>query len=122
MPVTASVLITVALVAYSVGVWSERLAGRLKRWHLGAFFTGLAFDTLGTGLMFEYAGGMTADLHGVSGTLAIVLMAVHAVWATVVLRRKDERAIVRFHRFSVMVWCVWLVPFLSPMLLGTPRH
>ncbi len=109
----AAILITLALFFYSVGVWSERLAGRLKRWHLFFFWSGLAFDTAGTGIMLEAAGGLGFDLHGVTGVLAIFLMIVHAIWATAVLIRGDEEAIVSFHRFSVVVWTIWLVPYLS---------
>jgi hypothetical protein len=40
------------------------------------------------------------------------------VWATFVIARKDEGAIVKFHRFSVFVWLVWLVPVvISPMTM-----
>ena len=55
---------------------------------------------------------------GVSGVIAIVLMLVHAVWATVVLRRRDEAMILRFHRFSIFVWLVWLIPYFSPMFVA----
>jgi len=109
----SSVLISLALVSYSIGVWSERLAGRLKGWHLFFFWGGLIFDTTGTGIMFEMAGGITSDIHSVTGMTAILLMVVHAVWATVVLFRKDERAITGFHRFSVVVWAVWLIPYFT---------
>jgi uncharacterized repeat protein (TIGR03987 family) len=116
MPPSASILITFALVFYSVGVWSERFAGRLEPWHLVPFYLGLACDTVGTGMMFRFAGGMTADVHGLTGLLAIILMLVHAVWATVVLVRQNEKWITSFHRFSVIVWVVWLVPYFSPVL------
>jgi uncharacterized repeat protein (TIGR03987 family) len=62
------------------------------------------------------AGGLTFDVHGLTGLLAIVLMFIHAVWATAVLLRKDEKLILSFHKFSVAVWVVWLIPYLSPML------
>ncbi len=114
----ATIIITLALVFYSIGVWSERFAGELKAWHLAFFWLGLVCDTWGTGLMLEMAGGLTADLHGLTGLLAILLMLVHAVWATIVLLRKDERWISNFHRFSVFVWTVWLVPYFSPMIFG----
>ena len=74
-------------------MWSERIAGRLKGWHLIFFWLGLACDTIGTAIMMDYAGGLTADVHGVTGVAAILLMIIHAIWATVVLARKDERAI-----------------------------
>lgn len=72
-------------------------------------------------MMFDYVGGMQFDVHGISGVVAIVLMAVHAVWATVVLRRRDERWLTKFHRFSVVVWAIWLIPYLSPMFVAMAR-
>lgn len=113
---TAVIVINLALVFYSIGVWSERFAGRLKPWHLAFFWLGIVCDTWGTGLMFDMVGGMTYDMHGISGLLAIILMLLHAVWATVVLVRKNEPALTSFHRFSVAVWVIWLIPYLSPML------
>lgn len=118
MIVISMIVITLALVFYSVGVWSERFAGKLKGWHLVFFWLGLICDTWGTGMMFGMAGGMTFDLHGLTGLLAIILMFVHAVWATIVLLRKDERWINNFHKFSVVVWLIWLVPYLSPIVFG----
>ena len=114
----SSILITLALIFYSVGVWSERIAGRLKPWHATCFWLGLVCDTAGTGLMMEMAGRLTANLHGVTGGAAILLMVIHAVWATVVLARRDERAIQNFHRFSVVVWAIWLIPYFSGFFLG----
>ena len=110
------VVINLALIFYSIGVWSERIQGRLKVWHTVFFWLGLICDTVGTGMMFEMAGGLTYDLHGLSGVLAILLMFVHAIWATVVLVRKDEKMILNFHKFSVVVWLIWLIPYFSPMV------
>ena len=114
----ASIIITAALVFYSVGVWSERVQGRLKPWHLVFFVLGLICDTWGTGLMLDFAGGLTFDIHGVSGLLAIILMFIHAAWALVVLIRKNEKALTNFHKFSLFVWLIWLIPYFSPMIFG----
>jgi uncharacterized repeat protein (TIGR03987 family) len=113
-----TIIITSALVFYSIGVWSERIAGKLKTWHIVFFWLGLVCDTWGTGLMFEFAGGMMFDIHGLTGLLAIILMLIHAVWASIVLVRKDERWINNFHKFSVVVWLIWLVPYFSPMFFA----
>ncbi len=112
---TAAIIINLALLFYSIGVWSEQIQGRLKVWHTVFFWFGLVCDTWGTGMMFEYVGGMSYDIHGFSGVLAIALMFVHAIWATVVLIKKDEKMIVNFHKFSIFVWLIWLIPYLSPM-------
>ena len=114
----ASTIITAALVFYSIGVWSERISGELKKWHLAFFILGLICDTWGTGLMFEFVGGMTFDVHGISGLIAIILMLVHALWAFIVLRNNDEKAIKNFHKFSVLVWFIWLIPYFSPMFFA----
>ena len=90
MDPTATIIITSALVFYSIGVWSERIQGQLKWWHLVFFVLGLICDTWGTGMMFEMAGGLTFDVHGITGLIAIVLMFIHALWALAVLRRNDE--------------------------------
>jgi uncharacterized repeat protein (TIGR03987 family) len=111
--VISTILISLALVFYSIGVWSERLAGRLKGWHLVFFWGGLVFDTTGTGIMFEMAGGIGSDIHSVTGLAAILLMLIHAVWATTVLVLRNEKAINNFHYFSVFVWAVWLIPYFT---------
>jgi uncharacterized repeat protein (TIGR03987 family) len=110
------IIISLALVFYTIGVWGERIQGKLKVWHLVFFWLGLVCDTWGTGLMMEMAGGLTFDIHGVTGVIAILLMMVHAIWATIVLIRKDQKAILNFHKFSVVVWFIWLIPYLSPMI------
>ncbi|MFO7617276.1 MAG: HsmA family protein, partial [Bacteroidales bacterium] len=81
----STLLITLALVFYSLGVWAERISRYLKAWHLVAFWTGLAFDVSGTFLMHLMAGGFF-DLtkpHTLTGQIALWLMLVHATWATV---------------------------------------
>jgi uncharacterized repeat protein (TIGR03987 family) len=115
---TAALFMVAALACYSTGVWSERFAARLKPWHLVMFWAGWACDTTGTARMERLAGGLRLNFHGVTGAVALVLMLVHAAWATIVLVRRDERAILTFHRFSVVVWTLWLVPFLSGAFLG----
>lgn len=114
----AVIVINLALIFYSIGVWSERIAGRLKPWHAAFFWMGIVCDTWGTGLMFEQAGGLSFDLHGISGALAIMLMFIHAIWATLVLIKKDQRMIASFHKFSLAVWLIWLIPYSSPMIFG----
>ena len=118
MDQTASIIMAAALIFYTIGVWAERLQGRLKWWHLVFFVLGLICDTWGTGLMFEYVGGMTFDVHGITGLIAIILMFIHALWAFIVLLRKDENAIQNFHKFSIVVWLIWLIPYFSPMFFA----
>jgi len=121
MLLPAIILITLALVFYTIGVWSERVQKVLKPWHAVFFGLGLAADATGTFLMTMIANENRAagveqsilnQLMGVTGVIAIVLMAVHLVWAIIVLVRNREVEKANFHRFSVIVWAIWLVPYI----------
>lgn len=112
--------ITLALVFYTIGTWAEKVQGRLKLWHIVFFLLGLVADSLGTAIMSDIAGqkGDVDPLHGITGILAIVLMAIHAVWAIVTCRKGNEKAMRNFSKFSVIVWAFWLVPYGLGLVLG----
>lgn len=117
----AIITVFIALFMYTVGVWGSKLAGGLRTWQLILFWVGLVFDGLSTYLMSSLSQGWKIDLHGLSGTAAFVLMLVNAVAGTVVLSRKNENAIRKFPTFSIIVWLVWLIPFISGLLAGMRR-
>ena len=58
------------------------------------------------------------SFHSVTGLIAIILMAVHAVWATITLVKGSEISKQNFHKFSIAVWAIWLIPYLSGMIYG----
>ncbi|MDN5570843.1 MAG: TIGR03987 family protein [Propionibacteriaceae bacterium] len=127
MLVAAIVLISLALIAYTAGVWAERISGGLRPFHAVLFGAGLAFDATGTWLMSLIAqagtheastatGGVLMNLMAVTGLVALILMAVHFAWALVVLARRRPQELATFHRLSVLVWAVWLVPYFTGMV------
>ena len=121
--IMAVITITLALVFYTIGVFSERKAHILKKQHVLIFWLGLIFGTTGTTIMSfitkDGAGGQSGmGLHGITGDLAIILMLFHALWATLVLVKKGEKKQESFHKFSIFVWLVWLVPYILGMFIG----
>lgn len=119
----AAAVISLALVFYTIGVFAERRSGVLKPKHLALFWTGFVFDTTGTTIMSYVAGagnGAGSPLHAITGVLALSLMLFHAVWATIVVIRGNERSRANFHRLSIGVWLFWLVPYGVGILLGMP--
>jgi uncharacterized repeat protein (TIGR03987 family) len=119
--VVAIVAMVLALILYTVGVWAAHFARGVRPWHLSCFWTGLACDTGGTVEMARLAGAFHWSVHSLTGQLAIGLMLVHAAWATIVLVQKRERVVAGFHRFSLAVWTLWLVPFIGGLLLAAGR-
>jgi len=88
----ASTFITSALAFYTIGVWGERIIGRLRWWNFAFFVLGLVCDTLGTGMMFAFVGGMSFDVHGISGVIAIVLMPAGHSWSSSRRTRSPSRS------------------------------
>ncbi|NTW71164.1 MAG: TIGR03987 family protein [Eubacteriaceae bacterium] len=122
MLIYAVLSITMALIFYTIGVWSEKKQGELKKWHLAVFIIGLVFDTLGTTLMSSLVGdGFKLNFHGITGLLAIVLMLFHALWAAAVLIKNSDKVKASFHKFSLAVWLIWLIPFVSGAIFGMAK-
>ncbi len=122
--IPAVAVITSALVCYTIGVWGERLKHRLKLWHVVLFCLGVSADIAGTSLM-EHIARVTGDhdrLHTVTGLIAVVLMLVHAAWAVWTYAEGSDRVRRRFSRFSVFVWCVWLIPYGIGVYIGMTAH
>ncbi|MGL4761007.1 MAG: HsmA family protein [Sarcina sp.] len=124
--IPAIIFITAALVFYTIGVWGENRAKVLKKKHVVIFWIGLVCDTLGTFTMSRIAAAGTDKgitpvqllIHQSTGTLAIILMLIHAVWATYIISRGSDKAKAVFHKFSVVVWIIWLIPYFAGMYIG----
>jgi uncharacterized repeat protein (TIGR03987 family) len=121
MPVFISaLLITLALLFYSTGVWSERISRYLKGWHIGAFWAGFVFDVSGTIAMGKLSDDPfnILDLHTLTGQIALWLMLIHAAWATYVVKKGSEKIRKNFHKYSLAVWLIWLIPYIGGMIMG----
>lgn len=116
--------ISLALVFYTIGVWREHKEKILKKIHILFFGLGLIFDTTGTVIMSLIAreeanlSTWTYYVHSFTGALAIMLMAIHLLWAIYVIIKGTAKAKEKFHRFSVFVWGFWLIPYLVGAIIG----
>ncbi len=122
MLILAIVLITSALVFYTAGVWAERRSGSLTWGHVALFAAGLTFDATGTTVMSRIAAagtsstGLLSQIMVVTGALALVLMAGHLAWALIVMWRDRPSERLVFHKLSLAVWGIWLLPYVTGML------
>src|SRR5574338_66274 len=117
--IISTTFITLALLFYSLGVWAERIAKYLKPWHVVAFWIGFIFDVSGTYTMHLIAKGPFDILepHTLSGQIAFWLMLIRATWAAKVIIKQDEVKKAKFHKFSIVVWTLWLIPYFGGMFL-----
>ncbi|MGJ7923050.1 HsmA family protein [Neobacillus sp. LXY-4] len=114
----AIITINLAFLLYTIGVWSEKKQGSLRKWHLLIFWLGLGFDTIGTTLMSINESGFIFNLHGITGALAILLMLFHVVWASIVIIANNRQAKLHFHKLSILVWMIWTIPFFTGAKMG----
>lgn len=107
-------LFIIALVLYSTVIWSHRFTGgALRPWMTWTFGTALACDASATVFLCGFGRIQWVwTVHTVSGLLALVIMALHFIWAVISVM-KGGNAADRFHRFSVWAWLLWLVSFIS---------
>ncbi len=116
----AIIFIFAACIFYTLGVWAEKISKRLKVWHVVVFWLGFLCDTIGTGAMGKMVGSLTQfNFHGLTGLTAILLMLFHAIWATMVIAGDNEERKIQFHKFSFVVWIIWLIPMVTGMILGS---
>lgn len=122
--IAAIVVISSALVFYTIGVWGERLQHGLRLWHVVFFGLGISADIAGTTLMEHIARltGAHDRIHTITGAIAVVLMLIHAVWAVWTYLRGSEVARRHFSRFSIVVWCIWLIPYCIGVYIGMTMH
>ena len=126
--IAAITAITLALVFYTIGVFGERKEGSLTKKHLILFWLGLVCDTTGTSIMARIAAenpaamsGSGLNMHAITGGLAIILMAFHAIWATYVMFKGNQETKSNFHKLSGLVWTFWLIPYICGVFIGTPN-
>jgi uncharacterized repeat protein (TIGR03987 family) len=121
--ISAIVLISLALVFYSIGIWSERYSRYLKTWHVVCFWLGLLFDISGTYAMHLISTREFNILepHTLTGQIALWVMLVHVLWATYVIKWGSEKTHRKFHVYSIHVWMLWMVPYLGGMYLAMKR-
>ena len=114
---------TAAFALYTTGVFAERAVRDLRGWHLVLFWAGLACDMAGTERMAQLTGeGQQPTLiHALTGGAALLLMAGHTLWASWTVWRGSTEARAGFHRYSIAVWAVWLMPYFGGMVAGMTK-
>lgn len=112
------VFINLAFLFYTIGIWAEFFKKKLLIWHSVFFWFGVLTDTVGTGLMIQHVGHIKFTIHTTTGFAGLSLMLFHAFWATVVLIKNESNTLMYFHKFSVVVWLIWFVSYLSGLVMG----
>lgn len=110
-------LFVAALVLYSFVIWSHKFGRKLDIWMVGLFGLGVIADIGGTVLLcVSMTARWTWTLHTYSGLAALLIMALHFIWAVLAISKEGSWK-TYFDRFSVFAWCLWVIAFISGMLI-----
>ncbi len=99
----SATMFTIGLVLYTIGVWGEKVQGKLKIWHLVLFCLALGFSIL--------------SMTGMKGSalyitlIANILLIDHSVFAVMTLSGKYKLDFETFHKYSIIFWLFWFVPY-----------
>lgn len=117
MLMAAIVFINFAAFFYTLSVLAEKIQGVLKWWHVLFFWLGLSCDSIGTTAMSRIVVTFKFNFHGTTGIVAIVLMIFHTLWATWVLYSNNHHRRSNFHKLSIIVWLIWLIPMFTGVIV-----
>lgn len=117
----AVILFTIAMALYSISVWAEFRSKYLKPWHVWMFLSGVVVDVLATALTYKAVGGLVFTLHAIMGFISLGLMIIHLIWATVTIIQNTPATLARFHKFSIFVWSMWMISYVSGFALGMDK-
>lgn len=117
----AVLLFTLALLLYSVSVWSEWLSKEIKTWHLAVFGVGVLVDIAATLITIKFVGAIVFTPHAIFGFTSLVLMIIHLIWATLVFFRGRYAGRKGYNRLSLVVWSVWLTSYITGFVSGIQR-
>ncbi|MEK9201614.1 MAG: hypothetical protein AAB944_01450 [Patescibacteria group bacterium] len=81
------------------------------------FGVGLAADISGTIFLCVMATTeLTLNIHTISGFFSLLIMAIHFMWAllAVMIGGRFEEY---FRCYAIPAWCIWMVAFVSGIIL-----
>lgn len=119
MLIFALVFTIIAFIFYTVAVWETKKTNTINNKQLAFFWLGVILVTISLFFMSQLNMDVQGSMfHKFFGYLSILLMFVHTIFATIVVKFEREDLSKKFYEYSLIFWGLWLIPFISGMMLG----
>ena len=119
MLVFSVILMSFALIIYTISILNEFRRKKLLPWHAIMFCIGFTFDMTSTIIMYKLGGSeIRVGLHDILGGIALLLMLINAIWSIIILNKKHKNQLLQFYNFSFFAWIVWIISY----ILGAVMH
>lgn len=118
MQVYSIILISIALIIYTISILNEYKQKKLLPWHVIMFCIGFIFDVAGTFIMYKIGGNkVPSGLHGILGYIALLLMLINSIGSIFILIKKHKNLLANFYKFSLFSWIIWIVSYILGMVI-----
>lgn len=108
----------VALIIYTIVIWSHWFKKELKLWMIWLFAAALSIDGFATLVVCVLIPDkLRWTFHAMAGLASLLIMALHFFWA-VRAYSGDNKYAEYFQRYSIYAWLFWLAAFLSGIPLS----
>ena len=117
--IKAVVVVTFALVFYSIGVISEQRRHSLSKSILTFISLGILFDVSSTVLMIIGSGNIPITVHGILGYSALTVMLIDAVllwrhW----IGHKGERVSSKLNTYTRVAYSWWVIAYIAGAIIS----
>jgi uncharacterized repeat protein (TIGR03987 family) len=115
-----SSIVTMALIAYSIGIISEQLEKLINRKILIFLAIGLAFDISGTTCMIIGSSRSPFTFHGILGYSALMAMLIDNILLWRLWKNKGLGSLVpsAIHKYSRIAYIWWIIAYISGFLMA----
>lgn len=119
MLIFSIILMSLALIIYTISILNEFTRKTLLPWHTFMFCIGFCFDVASTIIMYKLGGSMiNVGAHSILGGIALLLMLINAIGSIVLLNKKHTNLLIHFYKFSFFAWIFWVPSY----ILGAVMH
>ncbi len=117
--VAGSVIVTLALISYSIGVISEQMSKKLSPKIMVFITTGIALDITATVFMITGSPNSPFTLHGFLGysALAVMLVDVILIWKLRISNGIGATVPSKLHQYSRYAFLWWVIAYITGGLM-----
>ncbi|HAN79087.1 MAG TPA: hypothetical protein DCQ31_15630 [Bacteroidales bacterium] len=118
--IAGTIVVVLALIAYSVGVYIEQTKRRINRYVVFFMSLGIFFDVTATVLMIAGSTNSPFTFHGFLGYSALILMIIEVVLIISFKINNSSDTLVpkKLHKYSLLAYCYWFFVFVTGGLIA----
>ena len=117
--IKAVIVVTFALIFYSIAVINEQRKHRVLKWLLAFFTTGVIFDISSTILMIIGARKIPITVHGFIGYSALLVMLIDTILIWRFWRREGDQEVPKgLNLYTRLAYSWWVIAYIAGAIIA----